>query len=365
MRCSSASPHRWACRMPTSRTTTPATPVDSRRRHPRQVDGGVRSPTHARRGASGDRRAPAFGGPQARLPRLARCPVCRARRIVAWLRASRRSPPARQHPPPLMATSTAGRSARPRKRGNPQRRTPPVLAVDVGGTIAVGLVDSDGTLVYHERLPTPDGDAEAVWAVAERLIVDATRTAGGDVAESGSRPPVPSTSATAPSAPSTSLPGNGFRSSGEPPTDRTRRPAGRRWTVHGARRAVVRRRPRRTVPARHGGVHGHRGGLVLDGAPYDGRTGNAGHVGHVVVDPEGLRCTCGGRGCVETVASGPHLAQWARDHGWTAPPDADAKELAEAAGRGDAVALQAFRAERLRWRRRSRRWRRYATSTWW
>ncbi len=38
------------------------------------------------------------------------------------------------------------------------------------------------------------------------------------------------------------------------------------------------------------------GGLVLDGAPYDGRTGNAGHVGHVVVAPDGgeLR-TCGGR----------------------------------------------------------------------
>ena len=29
------------------------------------------------------------------------------------------------------------------------------------------------------------------------------------------------------------------------------------------------------------------GGLVLDGAPYDGRTGNAGHVGHVVVEPDG------------------------------------------------------------------------------
>ncbi len=32
------------------------------------------------------------------------------------------------------------------------------------------------------------------------------------------------------------------------------------------------------------------GGLVLDGAPYDGRTGNAGHVGHMVVDPAGELC---------------------------------------------------------------------------
>src|SRR5882672_3075745 len=84
------------------------------------------------------------------------------------------------------------------------------------------------------------------------------------------------------------------------------------------------------------------GGLVLDGAPYDGRTGKAGHVGHVVVDPDGRRCTCGGRGCVETVAAGPHMAQWARENGWDAPADADAKELADAANAGNTVALQAF-----------------------
>ena len=84
------------------------------------------------------------------------------------------------------------------------------------------------------------------------------------------------------------------------------------------------------------------GGLVLDGAPYDGRTGNAGHVGHVVVEPDGELCTCGGHGCVETVAAGPHLARWAHANGWSAAPDADAKELADAATAGDPVALQAF-----------------------
>jgi glucokinase len=83
--------------------------------------------------------------------------------------------------------------------------------------------------------------------------------------------------------------------------------------------------------------------LVLDGAPYDGRTGNAGHVGHVVVDPDGAPCTCGGRGCVETIASGPNMARWARENGWQAPPEADAKELAAAANAGDPIALKAFR----------------------
>jgi glucokinase len=85
------------------------------------------------------------------------------------------------------------------------------------------------------------------------------------------------------------------------------------------------------------------GGLVLDGAPYHGRTGNAGHVGHVVVEPDGPLCPCGGRGCVEMVASGPHLARWAHAHGWQAPADADAKALAEAAANGDPVGLRAFR----------------------
>ena len=85
------------------------------------------------------------------------------------------------------------------------------------------------------------------------------------------------------------------------------------------------------------------GGLVLDGVPYDGRTGNAGHVGHVVVDPDGGPCSCGGRGCVETIAAGPRMAQWAREHGWDAPPEADAKELADDANAGNTVALEAFR----------------------
>jgi glucokinase len=84
------------------------------------------------------------------------------------------------------------------------------------------------------------------------------------------------------------------------------------------------------------------GGLVLDGAPYTGRTGNAGHVGHVVVEPDGRPCTCGGRGCVETVAAGPSLARWARANGWSAPPGAGGKELADAAARSDAVAVRAF-----------------------
>lgn len=46
------------------------------------------------------------------------------------------------------------------------------------------------------------------------------------------------------------------------------------------------------------------GGIVLDGRLLDGRAGNAGHIGHVVVEPGGRLCFCGGRGCLEGEASG-------------------------------------------------------------
>lgn len=82
------------------------------------------------------------------------------------------------------------------------------------------------------------------------------------------------------------------------------------------------------------------GGLVVCGRPVLGRSGNAGHVGHVVVEPGGASCSCGGRGCLETVASGPHLVRWARQQGWTGE---DAAALATSARAGDERARHAFR----------------------
>ena len=46
------------------------------------------------------------------------------------------------------------------------------------------------------------------------------------------------------------------------------------------------------------------GGIVLDGRLLHGRLGNAGHLGHLIVVPEGRRCACGARGCLEAEASG-------------------------------------------------------------
>jgi glucokinase len=45
------------------------------------------------------------------------------------------------------------------------------------------------------------------------------------------------------------------------------------------------------------------GGIVLDGRLLDGALTHAGHVGHVIVVPDGRRCPCGARGCLEAEVS--------------------------------------------------------------
>ena len=46
---------------------------------------------------------------------------------------------------------------------------------------------------------------------------------------------------------------------------------------------------------------------MLDGRLYTGSSFAAGEIGHVVVDPDGTRCACGKRGCLETEVSEPLL----------------------------------------------------------
>ncbi|MEP0818927.1 MULTISPECIES: ROK family protein [Trichocoleus] len=55
------------------------------------------------------------------------------------------------------------------------------------------------------------------------------------------------------------------------------------------------------------------GGWILNGQPWSGAEGMAGEIGHIVVDPDGPICLCGKRGCVERLASGPYIAQAARE----------------------------------------------------
>ena len=53
------------------------------------------------------------------------------------------------------------------------------------------------------------------------------------------------------------------------------------------------------------------GGIILDGSPWTGR-GGAGEIGHMVVEIDGARCTCGRRGCMEAYAGRASMEAHAR-----------------------------------------------------
>ncbi|TGD85348.1 ROK family protein [Mycolicibacterium sp. CH28] len=220
---------------------------------------------------------------------------------------------------------------------------PSALVLDIGGTkIAAGLVDREGRLRFETRQATPrTGDPEVVWAAARRTITDALAEADGTVDGVGISSAGPIHTADGTVSPVNIAAWRGFpirdRVAAAVPDVPVRLAGdglcmalGEHWRGAGQGAAFLLGMVVST---------GIGGGLVLDGAPYSGRTGNAGHVGHVVVDTDGPPCTCGGRGCVEAIASGPHLAGWAREQGWSG---ADAKELADDAASGNPIAQRAF-----------------------
>lgn len=55
------------------------------------------------------------------------------------------------------------------------------------------------------------------------------------------------------------------------------------------------------------------GGIVVEGKILHGTVGMAGEVGHMVIDPEGPLCGCGGRGCLEVYASGTAIRRMASE----------------------------------------------------
>jgi len=96
------------------------------------------------------------------------------------------------------------------------------------------------------------------------------------------------------------------------------------------------------------------GGLILNGSLWPGSAGTAAEVGHLTIEPEGEKCHCGNRGCLETLASAfwtvewvkKELAQgassWLREL-WQADPEAILGEtLVVAAKMLDPLALKAF-----------------------
>ncbi len=96
------------------------------------------------------------------------------------------------------------------------------------------------------------------------------------------------------------------------------------------------------------------GGLILNGRLWSGTAGTSGEIGHMTVDPDGQRCHCGNRGCLETRASGYWAVAWAKEQlakgasSWLRElyeKDADSltgETLVVAAHQGDPLARRAF-----------------------
>jgi glucokinase len=178
------------------------------------------------------------------------------------------------------------------------------LAVDIGGTkLAAGRVDEDGRLSGAAAVPTPQSaDPEELWRALADLV---TGVAGGDEEVCGVGTGGPMTPGGEEVSP-LNIPG--WR----------RFPLRRRLADHTGLPVAVDNdakalaRGEGWVGAGRGASDfiamvvstGVGGGLVVDGRLLHGAAGNAGHIGHVIVEPEGRPCGCGARGCLEAEASG-------------------------------------------------------------
>jgi glucokinase len=193
------------------------------------------------------------------------------------------------------------------------------LAVDIGGTkLAAGLVTTGGELLEPRRVPTPPtDDGDELFAVLADLV--------GAVLASGARQGAGTSGA--------GLIACGVGCGG--PMDLWRGtvsplniPAWRDFPLRARMEALTGVRVALDNDAKAfalaegwtGAARARRdfmamvvstgvgGGIVVDDHLLQGASGNAGHIGHVIVEPDGRLCGCGARGCLEAEASGTAIA---------------------------------------------------------
>lgn len=225
-----------------------------------------------------------------------------------------------------------------------------ILAIDVGGTkIAAGVVTAGGELLAMTKAPTAGADdAEALWQVVVRVGSEALAEAGVERCVGvgcGSAGPM-----TWPEGVVSPLNLPQWR---EFPLAARLRETWPWGPVRVHNDAVCVAIAEHWVGAAQGRANavgmvistGIGGGVILGNRVINGGLGNAGHIGHIVVDPDGPPCRCGGRGCLEAVASGPSIVAWAQAQGWQ-PVDGEGAtgvSLLASAEAGDEVAQAAFR----------------------
>jgi len=186
-----------------------------------------------------------------------------------------------------------------------------VIAIDIGGTkLAAAVVDGAGALVASARGATGGADGDDLFRRLAELVDDVVARSGADDLRAiGVGCGGPMTAGGAAVSPLNIPQWRGFPLRSRL-AERFELPAfvdndakalalGEGWlgAARGQRDYLA-----MVVSTGVGG------GIVLDGRLLDGADGNAGHIGHVIVEPTGRECPCGARGCLEAETSGTAIA---------------------------------------------------------
>ena len=191
---------------------------------------------------------------------------------------------------------------------------PLLVGVDVGGTkIAVLVTTPDGAVLGRATTASSAGDqdgaAEAIAATVERALA----TAGArvdDVAVIGVGVPGRVDPATGRVTIAVNLGWNDLAL-----RDALEARLGRPCVIENdARAAAVGLHHRRVLGSAEDIAYlavgtGIAAGVILDGRLHRGARGLAGEIGHAIADTAGPSCTCGQRGCLEALVSGPSIAR--------------------------------------------------------
>jgi glucokinase len=180
-----------------------------------------------------------------------------------------------------------------------------VLGIDIGGTqVRAGMVDENGAILASRTIPTPTDLDTLLPALQEaiRWLLQATELPGGV--------------------------GVGCKGIINPDSTRVETLRGSLHYLEGLRLSDLVGMPldvpvfadndARVAMAGEmvwGAARGRRdalmltlgtgvgGAAIVNGQLLRGQTGAAGHLGHITVEPDGVVCACGNRGCLETVFS--------------------------------------------------------------
>jgi glucokinase len=177
------------------------------------------------------------------------------------------------------------------------------LAIDVGSTrLAAAIVDDAGEVLVRDRVPTP---AREVWPALGRVVsrVLAAAPAAPLAAGVGCGSPMDLAARTV--SPLHIPTWDAFPLAAEVEA-LTQLPtvvdhSAKAVALAEAWKGVARNWRDFAVVVIGAGVSG---AIVSGGRLLDGQHGNAGQIGHIVVEPDGRACRCGGKGCLEAYCGG-------------------------------------------------------------